>query len=202
LPKATYPFIRFCGDYRRVNEFIAIPQEPIPLVDKEILKAARGKGFIDCDMANSFHQMPLKEEFSKLLSVQTPWGLVRPKFLPEGVGPASGLLQHAVREIFKDFEEWIIVIFDNFLILFDDFEDAYVKLERILSRCREYRIVLKMKKTFIGVDRVTFFGYQISPGKWELSEARKQAVTAIPFPTNKKAMQSFLGAALFMHNHK
>ena len=30
---------------------------------------------------------------SLLLSVSTPWGLLRPKFLPEGVGPASGILQ-------------------------------------------------------------------------------------------------------------
>lgn len=49
--------------------------------------------------------MHAKKEFSDLLSVQTPWGLVRPKFLPEGVGPASGLLQHIVRTIFEDFSE-------------------------------------------------------------------------------------------------
>ena len=104
-PKATAPYIRFCGDYRQVNDYITIPQQPIPIVQHELTKAARYKVFVDLDMANSFHQIPLSEEFSDLLSVQTPWGLVKPKFLPEGVGPASGVLQHLVREIFKDFEE-------------------------------------------------------------------------------------------------
>jgi hypothetical protein len=104
-PKATAPFIRYCGDYREVNKFISIPQEPIPIVQHELTKAAKFKIFVDLDMANSFHQIPISQRFSELLSVQTPWGLVRPKFLPEGVGPASGLLQNLVREIFKDFDE-------------------------------------------------------------------------------------------------
>lgn len=200
-PKATYPYIRFCGDYRRVNEYISIPQQPIPIVHLEIMKAAQFRYFVDLDMCNSFHQIPLAREFSELLSVQTPWGLVRPKFLPEGVGPASGLLQHLVRDIFTDFSDWTVVIFDNFLVLAKSYDDAYIKLEKVLLRCKDYGIVLKLKKSYIGVEQVTFFGYQISHSKWGLSDSRKQSISAITFPTDKKSMQSFLGAALFMHHH-
>ena len=200
-PKATAPYIRFCGDYRQVNDYITIPQQPIPIVQHELTKAARFKVFVDLDMANSFHQIPLSKEFSDLLSVQTPWGLVKPKFLPEGVGPASGVLQHLVREIFKDFEDWTVVIFDNFLILADDYADALEKFKKVLKRCDEKGIVLKMKKSFIGTDTVTFFGYKVTHGSWELSEDRKKAIDDIPFPSNTKDMQSFLGAALFFHHH-
>ena len=130
----------------------------------ELTKAAKFKIFVDLDMANSFHQIPISQQFSELLSVQTPWGLVRPKFLPEGVGPASGLLKNLVRDIFKDFEEWTVVIFDNFLVLANDHQDAYDKLEKILKKCEEYGIVLKMKKSWIGVETVTFFGYEVTHG--------------------------------------
>ena len=200
-PKPTPPYIRFCGDYRRINPFINIPPVYIPHVQYELTKAARYKVYIDLDMANSFHQIPISEEFSQLLSVQTPWSLVRPRFLPEGVGPASGMLQSIVREIFKDFEDWTVVIFDNFLILADDYDDAFKKLQLVLERCKEYRVVLKLKKSFFGVDKVTFFGYEVSHGKWELSQSRKDAINAWTFPRSKKEMQSFLGAALFFHNH-
>ena len=200
-PKATAPYIRFCGDYRVVNKYITIPQQPIPIVQHALTKAARYKIYVDLDMANSFHQIPLSEEFSNILSVQTPWGLVRPKFLPEGVGPASGLLQHIVRDIFKDFEEWIIVIFDNFLICAEDYSDAYSKLQKVLDKCVQYGIVLKMKKSWIGVTTVNFFGFEVTHGRWKLSDSRKQAISNIPFPANAKEMQSFLGAALFFHHH-
>ena len=52
---------------------------------------------------------------SNLLSVSTPWGSFLSKFLPVGVGPASGVLQSIVRRLFTNFDDWTIVIFDNFL---------------------------------------------------------------------------------------
>jgi hypothetical protein len=200
-PKATAPFIRFCGDYRVINDFIEIPQQPIPIVKHELIKAAGFKVYVDLDMANSFHQIPLSEDFSNLLSVQTPWGLYRPKFLPEGVGPASGLLQHIVRDLFRDFSEWTIVIFDNFLVLADSYMDAYDKLQKIIMRCCEKGLVLKLKKSWFGVKSVTFFGYEVFDGVWRLSQARKDAIQAMTMPKNAKQMQSFLGAALFFHHH-
>ena len=127
-PKATAPFIRLCGDYRHINPFVSIPQEPIPHVQQSLAKAAEWKVFVDLDMTNSFHQIPIDDFNSNLLSVSTPWKLFRPKFLPEGVGPASGILQSIVRRIFADFTYWIIVIFDNFFILVSDCYNAFNKL--------------------------------------------------------------------------
>ena len=200
-PKATAPFIRLCGDYRPINPFISIPQEPIPHVQQSLSKAAGWKIFVDLDMTNSFHQIPIDDFSSNLLSVSTPWGLFRPKFLPEGVGPASGILQSIVRRIFADFNDWIIVIFDNFLILASDYHDALSKLEKVLHRCQKHGLVLKMKKSWIGTDVVTFFGYEVHPGSWQLSDARKAAISSMIFPTTQKQMQSFLGAANFFHTH-
>ena len=203
-PKATYPYIRYCGDYRRINDYIEIPQQPIPIVQHELVKASKFRVFVDLDATNSFHQFPLSEEASNLLSVQTPWGLVRPKFLPEGVGPASGILQSTVRQIFcgfEDFDDWIIPIFDNFLVCAHDHKDAAVKLEKVLRRAREYNLILKMKKSWIGVSKVSFFGYDIKHGSWELSESRKESIAGMRMPSSVKEMQSFLGAALFFHHH-
>ena len=113
-PKSTPPYLRFCGDFRLINQWLEVPARPIPMPYHEIQKALQFKIFIDLDMANSFHQIPISEATSKLLTMATPWGLFRPKFLPEGIAPASGILQEVVRSIFKEFEEWIVVIFDNF----------------------------------------------------------------------------------------
>ena len=51
-PKATAPFIRFCGDYREVIKYISIPQQPIPIVQHELVKSAKFKVYVDLDMAN------------------------------------------------------------------------------------------------------------------------------------------------------
>ena len=111
-------------------------------------------------MTNSFHQLVLSEETGRKLAVQTPWGLVQPRFLPEGVSPASGYLQSYVMEMFKDFEQWAITIFDNILLLAHNKQDACDKLEKFLERCASRNVILKMQKTWLGFSSVKFFGYK------------------------------------------
>ena len=126
-PKATTPFIRICGDYIWHNQYIRVGHYYIPNVPHSIEKAIKFSDFFDFDMTNSFHQIPLGLTSNKL-SVITPFGLKKPKFLPEGVAPASGTLQKIVMSIFSDFEDWTIAIFDNLLALASGYQDGYEKL--------------------------------------------------------------------------
>ena len=196
-PKSTAPFIRLCGDYVTINKYISTGHYYIPNVQHALTKASGYSVFIDLDWTNSFHQIPISEQTSNKLSIQTPWGLVRPIFVPEGVGPASGILQKCVMDIFSDFESWTIAIFDNLLILAHSYTDAYDKFKIIIQRCNERHVVLKFSKSWLGFDTVTFFGYLVRKGTFEMSEDRKQAISSIPMPSNQKLMQRFLGTALF-----
>ena len=61
--------------------------------------------------------------------------------MPEGRSPAQGILMTVMKEIFEDYEEWMIVIFDNMLILAHDYDDAYNKLKIVLDRAYEQGLV-------------------------------------------------------------
>ena len=200
-PKATEPFLRICGDYKAANMYIVINYYHIPKPEDEIKKASAFRIYIDLDLANSFHQLRLAELTSLLLSVSTPFGPKRPLFMPEGVGPASFILQQVMDTVFSDFKDWMVVIFDNILILAHDYRDAFEKLKLCVARCYEYNVILKLKKSWFGVTEVTFFGYKVGQGCWELSDGRKNAIELIQFPQSKKDMQSFLGASIFFHRH-
>jgi len=151
-------------------------------------------------MSNSFHQIKLAELTSERLSVQTPWGQFRPLFMPEGISPGSLVLQEIVRKIFSDFDEWMIVIFDNLLILAKDAVDAVAKLEIFLDRCIEWGLCMKMTKSWIGFQEVNFFGYKCTHKKYELTEERKATLREIPFPSGKnklKQIRRALGVGVF-----
>ena len=200
-PKATPPYIRLCGDYRRINKFIVIPKDYIPNVRLYIEKARTFHYYADMDCTNAFHQHKLAPYTRQRLAIVTPWGLFQPIFLPEGVGPASGILQQRMVEIFKDFDEWIIVIFDNILVLAHTLEECWERTKLVIRRCYERNVKLKMSKTFIGVTKVLFFGYEISEGAYRLTDERRAAVSAIPMPRNQKQIQSLIGAAQYFRNH-
>ena len=192
-PKATTPFIRICGDYRKVNEYIKFFQAYIPNVQIELQKISKFKFFIDVDLANAFHQIPIDEESSELLSIMTPWGAYKPKFLPEGINVAPGILQSVVQSIFKECAEWLLVIFDNLLILGDSYEDLYEKMEKVLKIAEEHNLQLKFAKTFLGFPSVKFFGFICEHNKYRPDPEKAAKIELIQQPKNRTEMQSYLG---------
>ena len=158
-PKATKPFIRFCGDYGVINKYLPTGHYNIPVIRHELDRIIGHKVYIDIDLTNAFHQIPLHPDTKAKLSIQTPWGQFQPKFMPEGIGPGSAVLQETVRTLFSDFT-WAIVIFDNILILAEDYMQAYERFEIFLDKCIEHNVVLKFAKSWIGFDKVSFFGYE------------------------------------------
>ena len=196
-PKATPPYIRTCGDYTAVNKFVITHHGYIPNVEYEIHKIMGFKYFMDLDMTTAFHQMRLAQKTSERLSIVTPWGQFRPVFMPEGVAPASIILQDVMRSIFSDFSDWSIIIFDNILLLAHNYQDAFEKLGIFLQRCEERNIVLKMSKSWLGFQEVKFFGYEIVHDSYKLGDDRKEVIERLPFPKSIKETQSFLGLCIF-----
>ena len=197
--KKTPPYVRLCGDYAWLSKFLKMISYPIPDVFMEIAKLLDNHVYIDMDGTNMFHQLPIDEETSNLLSVNTHKGLFRPKFLPEGVGTASFLLQGLMYDVFRDFIDagWLIVIFDNFLIAAPDNMVAYNRFNYFLQRCSERNVILKLAKCSFGLPVINFFGYRIENNSFSLDDSRKSALLDWPFPKTKKQMQSYLGTSIF-----
>jgi hypothetical protein len=196
-PKATAPYIRFCGDYVFINKYITVGHFPMPRVQHELEKIKQFSVFADLDWTNAYHQLRLDAETSRKLSVVVFGEQVEPVFMPEGVGPASGILQKVVSDLFGDFEKFTIAIYDNLLVLAHDYVDLISKLKVIFKRCFERNVILKFAKSWLGFDHANFFGYVCKKDKYELSDERKASIKDIPFPKTLKGMQRFLGSALF-----
>ena len=131
----------------------------------------------------------------------TPWGAFKPKFLPEGINVAPGILQSVVQNIFRECSEWMLVIFDNFLILGDSYDDLYTKMETVLKIATEKNLQLKFAKTFLGFPSVKFFGYICEYQRYRVDPEKAAKVEIIPLPSNKTALQSFLGHGQMFANH-
>ena len=206
-PKASKPFIRICGDYRWLNEHIQGQQGPIPDVRKLLDRIAEKRYVIDADLSNAFHQIRLDPDSSSKLSLQTPWGQFAPRFLPEGVKPGSHQLQKVVSDIFADFGDDVIVAFDNLLLLCNSIEHGNALLKKLLMRCRERNVFLKLSKTNIMVKECNFFGYKVTcaddtgrKGTIAIADDKREQIDAMPFPTNVKQMRSFIGSTVYYSN--
>ena len=199
VEKPKTPHIaRLCGDFTRINKIIVPRTLAIPdaLLSLETMK--KYKLFAESDWTRSFHQIPITNDTSKLLTIITPYGAYRPRFLPEGVQPASGILAEVVREIFGDYREWCLAVHDNILIGAHDEEDLLRKWKIIMRRCEDYNIKLSPSKTKVGLKEVEWFGYMVGYGKYWASDKRLEAITKVKFPTTQQAMRRFIGMSVFV----
>ena len=196
--KKTPPFIRIAGDYRVINQYIARVHEPLPLAQEIVQKSAACKYFLDLDLTNGYHQLPLHPETQELLSVQTQLGQFCPIYLPEGVGPASSSLQSTMREIFEDDEQPNVhVLMDNLLVGCDTILECGHMLCRLLQKCKDTGVTLKMAKSKLGMSTANFFGIVVGHNTHTLDPARAQGVNDMPYPKSVKQLRGFLGVVNF-----
>jgi hypothetical protein len=130
--KTTTPFIRFCVNMRKVNQYIEYGHQPIPNVSATLQSLLPYKYFMNIDLKSAFHQILLDTDTSQRLSVQTLWGQYRPKFLPEVVNAATGVLQIAMQNIFGHLGDWCYLLFDNVLLGGTSYQDCYSKIHQFL----------------------------------------------------------------------
>ncbi len=204
--KGSEPWIRLCINLQRVNKYIDFGHEPIPDVKQTLFKLSVCKYFLELDLRNSYHQIPITKTTGDRLSVQTPWGQYRPKFLPEGVSPGSHVLQRCVREIFSSLGEWCLCLFDNVLIGGESYRQCYERLALFLERAERYNVYLKFDKTYLGFKETKFFGYVVCNGTYRMGEDRCAALDLIKFPEGSQAtcqtsMRSFLGQTRIFQPH-
>ncbi|GJU86397.1 putative nucleotidyltransferase, ribonuclease H [Tanacetum coccineum] len=96
------------------------------------------------------------------------------------------------------------LIEDNMEVFMDDFSvfgssfDHYLKnLEKMLKRCEETNLVLNWEKCHFMIKEGIILGHKVSGSGIEVDKAKIEAISKLPYPTNVKAIRSFLGHAGF-----
>ena len=80
-----------------------------------------------------------------------------------------------------------------------DRKDHVSHLRIVFERCRKYGISLNPKKSVFGIDKGKLLGHMASQGGVSIDPERVQSIKDVRPPTNKKALQSFLGKINFIH---
>ena len=86
--------------------------------------------FIDADVKNGFYGYVLDEESRDRLTVTTPMGNLRPKFMPEGLACASLKFMEAMNFCLDDLNDGL----NNILIGGFSDKDLYQKMKIFLQR--------------------------------------------------------------------
>ncbi|GJU97310.1 hypothetical protein Tco_1326581 [Tanacetum coccineum] len=89
------------------------------------------------------------------------------------------------------------VFMDDFSVFGNSFDHYLKNLEKILKRFEETNLMLNWEKCHFMVKEGIVLGHKVSRSWIEVDKAKIKAISKLPYPTNMKAIRSFLGYAGF-----
>ncbi|XP_071503098.1 uncharacterized protein [Diadema antillarum] len=184
--------IRFCCDYRKLNQVTVTDAEPLADQEEIFAKLANDMYFTKIDLAKGYWQVPLTENAKELTAFVTSDGLYQFSTMPIGLVNAPASLSRIMRDLLRGLSN-VDNFIDDILIHTATFEEHIVTLNEVLRRLRQANLTARPTKCFIGYRSVEFLGHCVGQGELRPVQDKVKAVKNAPRPRTKKQLRSFLG---------
>lgn len=116
---------------------------------------------LDCNWG--FWNVPLEEESKEVTAFVTHKGTFEFQVVPFGIKNSPGEYQRAMDLVFSDlYNKGVLCYIDDIVISADSLDEHAELLEKVLSRCQDSGLYLKLKKSQIAEAEVKLLGHQVS----------------------------------------
>ncbi|GKF13518.1 reverse transcriptase domain-containing protein [Tanacetum coccineum] len=147
---------------------------------------------------SGYFQIPFAPKDQEKTMFTCLYGTFAYKQMPFGLCNAQATFERYMMAIFYELiEDSMEVFMDDLSVFVSSFDHCFQNLEKMLKRYEETNLVLNWEKWhFMVKERITVV-YKVSRSGIEVDKAKVKAISKLPYPTNVKAIRSFLGHAGF-----
>ena len=179
-----------------INTVLNPDKYPLPTFDDLFVKLSGGVIFSKLDLYQTFTQLRVDEESSKVLKINTIKGLFTVYRLPFGINAAPGMFQRLMEGLLADILG-VAILIDDIVVTKSTIPEHDERVKEVLDRVHKYGLKLKRSKCVIGVPEVVFLGFRINKDGIHPLQQKIDATEDAPSPTNKSELQVLLGIINF-----
>ena len=186
--------LRFCIDYRRLNQVTKKDAYPLPRID-ECLEALNGcQWFTALDLASGYWQVAMEPGSREKTCFVTSSGLYEWNVMPFGLCNAPATFSRLMEAVLNGLI-WrtCLVYLDDIITVGDTFERALLNLRGVFDRLRMANLKLKPKKCELFKHQVEYLGHTVSVEGIKPSASKIQALKVWKLPRDVHEIRSFLG---------
>ena len=202
---------RMVVDFRNSNQATKADAHPLPLIEEEIAKPARGRLFSVLDLRHGFHQMPLRKDSRPLTCMCTPCGPVQCTVMPTGLKNAPSFFQRMMEDVLfskhAELRAFVSVYIDDIIVPTEGeglSEEELVALHekqvnQVLDILDQSQLVCGPEKGKLFLKSVEFGGSLLQKGPRQPSPGKLLAIQKWRRPETITELRGFLGCCNFYH---
>ena len=198
LAKKPSGGLRFCVDYRRLNQITKKDRYPIPLIEETLAQLKEAKIFSKIDIRQAFHKLRMEAASEDLTTFNSRFGAYKYKVLPFGLtgGPASW--QHFINDVlFEYLDKFCTAYLDDILIYSRNLKQHRQHVRGVLTKLREAGIQADVDKCEFHVTETKYLGLIISTDGIKMDPEKIKAIMEWSVPTCLREVRSFIGFCNF-----
>lgn len=186
--------LRFCVDYRQVNEITKKNSYPIPRVDDSLDEMSGSKFFSTLDLKSGYWQIPMDEQSREKTAFASHMGLYEFNVMPMGLCNSAASFQRLMRIVLQGIEwQGTLAYLDDVIIYGRTFDEHVRRLADVLSRLESAGLTLKPSKCDLFKDEVRFLGHVVSKRGVMCDPEKVRSVAGWPVPKSVKQVRQFVG---------
>lgn len=186
--------VRFCCDYRRLNQVTCKDAYPLPRVEESLDALGKARLFSTLDLTSGYFQVAMDEADRAKTAVTTPFGLFEWSRMPFGLCNAPATFQRLMGVVLGDLAfEVLLIYLDDVIVFSNDFDTHCERLELVFNRLRQHGLKLKPSKCHLLRDKVKFLGHVISAEGIQVDGEKVQALETWPTPKSVREVRQVLG---------
>ena len=186
--------VRFCVDYRKVNEVTEKDVYPLPRIDDVLDQLNGARYFVKLDLYKGYWQVPVRPEHIPKTAFSTPDGHYQFHRMPFGLCNAPASFQRMMDHVLGSLK-WkkCLVFMDDILIFARTFRELLERLGEVLEALGKANLRLQKRKCEFGMTVTTYLGHRIGAEGVAPDPAKVEAISNFPRPTNLRSVRRFLG---------
>ena len=191
--------LRFCCDFRPLNDVTVKDAFPLPRIDESLSRIANAKIFTSIDLAWAFWQIPLKKRDRRKTAFACELGLFEWRRMPFGLCNASATFQRSITRALQKIQQRhgsvVMAYIDDIVIATETIEDHLERIREVFECLREAGFKMRAEKCDFMRTETKYLGRVVSTEGIKPDPAAVSKIQEWMPPRNKEELQSFLGFA-------
>jgi hypothetical protein len=185
--------VRFCTDYRRLNQNTKDEAAPLPRIQEVLRDFGTAQVYSSMDLKSGYWQIPMEPASKHLTAFATPDGATyQYRVMPFGLKNAPATFQKLMTRVLAGLlGKCVHVYLDDIIVYSRTHEEHVSHLRQVFERLHEYGLRCAVGKCRFGVSELPYLGHVIGSRCNRPQEGHLRQIRDAPTPRTKRQEFSF-----------